>query len=157
NGLSKSHAMTGWRVGYALSSSDIIEAMMKVHQYAALCAPITAQIAAIEALKRGEEALKEMVTEYNHRRRVIVKRLNEIGLPCFEPKGAFYAFPSIESTGLSSEEFSERLLKEEKVAVVPGDVFGAAGKGFIRCAYAASMDNILEAVERMGRFSKKFL
>lgn len=157
NGLSKSHAMTGWRIGYAACNPEIIEAMLKIHQYAALCAPITAQMAAIEAMKRGERPLKEMVTEYNHRRRVIVKRLNEIGLSCFEPKGAFYAFPSIESTGLSSEEFSERLLKEEKVAVVPGDVFGDAGKGFVRCAYAASMDDILEAVTRMGRFSKKLL
>jgi len=157
NGLSKSHAMTGWRVGYAACSPEILEAMMKVHQYAALCAPITAQMAAIEAMKRGDDPLKEMVTEYNRRRRVIVKRLNEIGLSCFWPKGAFYAFPSIESTGLTSEEFSEGLLKEEKVAVVPGDVFGDAGKGFVRCAYAASMDDILEAVTRMGRFSKKFL
>jgi len=157
NGLSKSHAMTGWRIGYAACNPEIIEAMLKIHQYAALCAPITAQMAAIEALRRGERPLKEMVTEYNHRRRVIVKRLNEIGLSCFEPKGAFYAFPSIESTGLSSEEFSEGLLKEEKVAVVPGDVFGDAGKGFVRCAYAASMDDILEAVTRMGRFSKKLL
>lgn len=157
NGLSKSHAMTGWRVGYAACSPEIIEAMLKIHQYTALCAPITAQMGAIEALKRGEGPLKEMITEYNRRRRVIVKGLNEIGLSCFEPKGAFYAFPSIESTGLSSEEFSEGLLKEEKVAVVPGDVFGDAGKGFVRCAYAASMDDIVEAVARMERFSKKFL
>lgn len=157
NGFSKSHAMTGWRVGYAACNPEITEAMMKIHQYTALCAPITAQMAAIEALKRGEGPMKEMVGEYNRRRRVIVKRLNEIGLSCFEPKGAFYVFPSIEATGLSSEEFSEGLLKEEKVAVVPGDVFGDAGKGFVRCAYAASMDDIVEAVSRMGRFSKKFL
>jgi aminotransferase len=157
NGLSKSHAMTGWRIGYAACNPEITEAMMKIHQYTALCAPITGQMAAIEALKRGEKALKEMVNEYNHRRRVIVKGLNKIGLPCFEPKGAFYAFPSVESTGLSSEEFSQGLLKEEKVAVVPGTAFGDAGKGFIRCAYAASLDDILEAVARMDRFSKKFL
>lgn len=157
NGLSKSYAMTGWRVGYAAGCPEIIEAMMKIHQYTALCAPITAQMAAIEALKRGDGPLKEMVTEYNHRRRLIVKRLNEIGLSCFEPKGAFYAFPSIEATGLSSDEFCEKLLKEEKVAVVPGDAFGDSGKGFIRCAYAASMEDLLEAALRMDRFSKKFL
>jgi aminotransferase len=157
NGLSKSHAMTGWRIGYAACNPEIIEGMLKIHQYAALCAPITAQMAAIEALKNGERALKEMATEYNQRRRVIVKRLNEIGLSCFEPKGAFYAFPRVESTGLTSEEFSTKLLKEEKVAVVPGNAFGEAGLGFIRCAYAASMDDIEEAMVRIGRFSKKFL
>jgi aminotransferase len=157
NGLSKSHAMTGWRLGYAACNPEIIEGMLKIHQYAALCAPITAQMAGIEALKKGEAALKEMATEYNHRRRVIVKRLNEIGLTCFEPKGAFYAFPMVESTGLSSEEFSTNLLKEEKVAVVPGNAFGEAGRGFIRCAYAASMEDIDEAMVRIGRFSKKFL
>ena len=157
NGLSKSHAMTGWRIGYAAGNEELIEGMLKIHQYAALCAPITGQMAGIEALKKGESALKEMATEYNHRRRVIVKRLNEIGLACFEPKGAFYAFPSIESTGLTSEEFSTKLLKEEKVAVVPGNAFGEAGNGFIRCAYAASMEDIEEAMVKIERFSKKFL
>jgi aminotransferase len=157
NGLSKSHAMTGWRIGYAAGNEELIEGMLKIHQYAALCAPITGQMAGIEALKKGESALKEMATEYNHRRRVIVKRLNEIGLACFEPKGAFYAFPSIESTGLTSEEFSTKLLKEEKVAVVPGNAFGEAGNGFIRCAYAASMEDIEEAMAKIERFSKKFL
>ena len=157
NGLSKSHAMTGWRLGYAMCSPEILDGMLKIHQYSALCAPITAQMAGIEALKKGERALKEMTNEYNQRRRVIVKRLNEIGLTCFEPKGAFYAFPSIESTGLTSEEFSSKLLKKEKVAVVPGNAFGEAGLGFIRCAYAASMEDIEEAMVRIERFSKKFL
>ncbi len=157
NGLSKSHAMTGWRIGYASGNAEIIEAMTKIHQYTALCAPITAQMAAIEALGKGDLPVKDMATEYNHRRKVIVKRLNEIGLTCFEPKGAFYAFPSIKSTNLSSEEFSEGLLKDEKVAVAPGDAFGDAGSGFIRCSYAASMEDIKEAIARMGRFSKKFL
>lgn len=157
NGLSKSHAMTGWRIGYAACSPEILDGMLKIHQYSALCAPITAQMAGIEALRRGERALKEMTNEYNQRRRVIVKRLNEIGLTCFEPKGAFYAFPSVESTGLTSEEFSSKLLKKEKVAVVPGSAFGDAGNGFIRCAYAASMEDIEEAMVRIGRFSKKFL
>jgi len=157
NGLSKSHAMTGFRVGYACGNPEIIEGMLKIHQYTALCAPITGQMAAVEALKKGERALKEMVSEYNRRRRVIVKRLNEIGLSCFEPKGAFYAFPSIESTGLTSEEFSSKLLKEEKVAVVPGNAFGEAGDGFIRAAYAASMEDIEEAMVRIEKFSKKFL
>jgi aminotransferase len=157
NGLSKSHAMTGWRIGYACGNTGLIDSMLKIHQYAALCAPITGQMAAIEALKKGEKALGEMITEYNHRRRLIVKRLNEIGLSCFEPKGAFYAFPSIESTGLTSEEFSMKLLKEKKVAVVPGNAFGEAGDGFIRCAYAASMEDIEEAMDRIEGFSKKFL
>ncbi len=151
NGLSKSHAMTGWRIGYAMCEPEMLDGMLKIHQYSALCAPITGQMAAIEALKKGERALKEMAKEYNRRRRVIVNRLNEIGLTCFEPKGAFYAFPSIESTGLSSEEFSTKLLKEEKVAVVPGEAFGEAGRGFIRCAYAASMEDIEEAMRRIER------
>jgi aminotransferase len=157
NGFSKAYAMTGWRVGYACGKEEIIEAMMKIHQYAALCAPITAQMAAIEALRRGENAVEAMVKEYNQRRRVIVKRLNEIGLECFKPKGAFYAFPSIRNTGLRSEEFSEGLLREERVAVVPGNVFGEAGEGFIRCAYAASLKDINEALNRMEKFSRKFL
>ncbi len=157
NGFSKAYAMTGWRLGYACGNEKIIEAMMKIHQYAALCAPIMSQMAAIEALRRGRRSYIEMVREYNRRRKLIVKRLNEIGLECFEPKGAFYAFPSIKKTGLSSVEFSEKLLKEEKVAVVPGDVFGDAGRGFIRCAYAASFEDISIALKRIERFSKKFL
>lgn len=155
NGFSKSYAMTGWRVGYAAGNKEIIEAMMKIHQYSMLCAPITGQVAAIEALRNGEKEMKEMVKQYNQRRRLIVKRLNEIGLECFEPKGAFYAFPSIKSTGLSSDEFAMKLLEKEKVAVVPGNVFGASGEGFIRCSYAASLEDINEAVNRMERFSNR--
>jgi aminotransferase len=157
NGLSKSHAMTGWRIGYSMCSPEITEGMLKIHQYSALCAPITAQMAGIEALRRGEKALKEMTDEYNRRRRLIVKRLNEIGLSCFTPKGAFYAFPSIESTGLTSEEFSTKLLREKKVAVVPGTAFGECGEGFVRCAYAASLEDIEEAMVRIEQLSKKFL
>ncbi len=152
NGFSKSYAMTGWRIGYACGNQEVIEAMMKIHQYATLCAPITAQMAAIEALRHGERAVKEMVKKYDRRRKVIVKRLNAMGLACFEPRGAFYAFPSIQGTGLSSEEFAEDLLKKEKVAVVPGNVFGETGEGFIRCAYAASLEEINEAMDRTERF-----
>ncbi|MBI2906538.1 MAG: aminotransferase class I/II-fold pyridoxal phosphate-dependent enzyme [Chloroflexi bacterium] len=154
-GFSKAYAMTGWRVGYAAGPADIIEAMMKIHQYTMLCASISSQMAAIEALKSGEEAVQEMVAEYDHRRRVIVKGLNEIGLSCFEPRGAFYAFPTIKSTGLSSEEFAEQLLVEEKVAVVPGNAFGASGEGHVRCCYATSLSEIEEALERMRRFVEK--
>jgi len=155
-GFSKAYAMTGWRVGYAAGKAEIIDAMLKVHQYAIMCAPTMGQIAAIEALREGEEAVQAMIAEYDRRRRVIVAGLNEIGLPCFEPKGAFYAFPSIAGTGLTSEEFSEKLLLEERVAVVPGNAFGACGEGYVRCAYAASLPDIEEALERMGRFVRKY-
>lgn len=154
-GFSKSHAMTGWRIGYACGPSEIIEAMMKIHQYTILCAPIAGQLAAVEALQRGEQAVAEMVEEYDQRRRVMVGGLNRIGLECFEPKGAFYGFPDITSTGLSSEEFAERLLNEEKVAVVPGNAFGACGEGHVRCCYATSLSTIEEALERIGRFVEK--
>lgn len=155
NGFSKAFAMTGFRLGYACGNRKLIEAMMKIHQYSMLCAPIVSQKAAIEALKHGEKEVKEMVEQYNQRRRFIVKRLKKIGLECFEPRGAFYTFPSIKITKLSSEEFSERLLKEEKVAVVPGNAFGACGEGFIRCSYANSIENIEEALERIERFVNK--
>lgn len=155
NGFSKAYAMTGWRIGYAAAPAHIIEAMMKVHQYVMMCAPIMAQMAAIEALKNGEEAVQSMVADYDHRRRMIVKGLNNIGLSCFEPKGAFYAFPSIQSTGLSSEDFCENLLLEEKVAVVPGSAFGEYGEGYIRCCYAVALPDIEEALERMRRFVQK--
>jgi aminotransferase len=155
NGFSKAYAMTGWRIGYACGSPEVVEAMMKIHQYSMLCAPITGQMAAIEALKNGEKEVRKMTDEYNQRRKLIVKRLNETGLACFEPKGAFYAFPSVESTGLTSEEFSEGLLKEENVAVVPGSVFGGSGEGFVRCAYAASLKDIEEAMTRISRFASK--
>ncbi len=154
-GFSKAYAMTGWRIGYALAPREIIGAMTKVHQYTIMSAPTMAQVAAIEALKSGEESVLNMVADYNRRRLFIVKGLCEIGLSCHEPKGAFYAFPSIASTGMKSEEFSESLLKEEKVAVVPGSAFGKCGEGYVRCCYATSFEEIEEALIRMGRFVKK--
>lgn len=154
NGFSKAYAMTGWRIGYACANPEITEAMFKVHQYGMMCASIMGQTAAVEALRHGRKDMQGMVAEYNRRRKLIVKRLNDIGLTCFEPRGAFYAFPSIQSTGLTSEEFCERLLKEEKVAVVPGNAFGGSGEGFVRCAYAASTEDISEAMDRVERFVK---
>ena len=154
-GFSKAFAMTGWRIGYIAANEQLIEAMLKIHQYTMLCAPTMGQMAAIEALKSGEDDVAKMVKEYDRRRRFMVKKLNEIGLPCFEPKGAFYAFPSIEATGMSSEEFAERLLMEERVAVVPGSAFGQCGEGFVRCCYATSLANIEEALNRMERFIKE--
>jgi aminotransferase len=155
-GFSKAYAMTGWRVGYALAPAEIIAAMTKIHQYTIMSAPTMAQVAAIEALKTGESDVVEMVEDYNRRRLVIVKGLCDIGLSCFEPKGAFYAFPSITCTGMTSEEFSEGLLQEEKVAVVPGSAFGKCGEGYVRCCYATSLADIEEALKRMGRFVKKY-
>ena len=155
NGFSKAFAMTGWRIGYAASNPEVIEAMMKIHQYIIMCAPITAQMAAIEALKNGEGDTAEMLRQYDRRRRLIVASLNKMGLDCLDPKGAFYAFPCIKSTSLSSDEFSERLLYEEKVAVVPGNVFGKCGEGYIRCSYATNLQNIQQAMERMARFVQK--
>jgi aminotransferase len=155
SGFSKSHAMTGWRIGYVAADRRFIQAMTKIHQYTMLCAPTMTQMAAIEALKNGEADVESMVQEYNRRRRFMVKRLNEIGLSCFEPKGAFFAFPSIEITGMSSEEFAEKLLLQEKVAVVPGTAFGPCGEGFVRCCYATSLPNIEEALRRMARFVRK--
>jgi aminotransferase len=154
-GFSKAFAMTGWRLGYAVASADIIEAMMKIHQYTMMCASTMAQMAAIKALKEGDPHVQEMVTSYDQRRRVMVKGLNDIGLTCFEPKGAFYAFPSIRSTGLSSDEFAEKLLLEERVAVIPGAAFGECGEGHVRCCYATSMAEIEEALERIGNFVKR--
>ena len=152
SGFSKAYAMTGWRIGYAASSRDIIAAMTKIHQYTLMCAPTMAQVAAIEALRTGEPSVLKMAEEYNRRRQVIVKGLNDIGLPCFEPKGAFYAFPSIKGTGMTSEEFAEKLLVEEKVAVVPGPAFGQCGEGYVRCCYATSLADIEKALSRMKRF-----
>ena len=157
NGFSKSYAMTGLRIGYAACNKTIIEAMMKIHQYSMLCAPITGQMAAIEALKNGENQVVEMRRQYNERRKLIVKRFNEIGLTCFESKGAFYAFSSISSSGISSEEFAEKLLKKEKVAVVPGNVFGQSGEGFLRCSYSASLKDITEAMDRIEHFVEKHI
>ena len=155
NGFSKAHAMTGWRIGYAACHPEILEAMMKIHQYIMMCAPITAQMAAMEALRNGEDDMKEMVRHYDSRRQFIVKSFNDMGLECYEPKGAFYTFPSVKSTGLTSEEFAERLLFEEKVAVVPGNAFGDCGEGYVRACYATSMQNIEIAMERMAHFVKK--
>ncbi len=155
-GFSKTYAMTGWRIGYAVASREIIAAMTKIHQYTIMCAPTMAQVAAIEALKSGEDSAAEMVEEYNRRRLIIVKGLNEIGLPCFEPKGAFYAFPSIKGTGMTSEEFAERLLIEEKVAVVPGTAFGQCGEGYVRCCYATSLADIEEALSKMKHFVARY-
>ena len=155
SGFSKSHAMTGWRIGYVAADRRFIQALTKIHQYTMLCAPTMTQMAAIEALRNGDSDVEKMVQEYNRRRRFMVKRLNEIGLPCFEPKGAFFAFPSIKATGMNSEEFAEKLLMEEKVAVVPGLAFGPSGEGFVRCCYATSLPNIEEALRRMDRFIRK--
>lgn len=154
-GLSKAYAMTGWRIGYAAGDAEIIEAMMKVHQYTVMCAPIMGQKAAVEALRHGEPQVREMVEEYDARRRVIAKGLRDIGLSCFMPRGAFYAFPSISCTGLDDNEFAERLLREEKVAVVPGSAFGEGGRGHVRCCYATALDSIYEALERMARFVQR--
>ena len=152
NGFSKAYAMTGWRIGYACGPRDIIAAMTKIHQYTMMCVPIMSQIAAIEALKNGDRAVREMKREYRRRREFVISRLNEIGLICHRPEGAFYAFPSIRGTGLSSMEFSNGLLKKEKVAVVPGTAFGPLGEGYIRISYASSFENLREALVRMERF-----
>ena len=154
-GFSKAYAMTGWRIGYAAAPAEIIDAMTKIHQYTIMCVPIMAQMAAIEALKSGEAAVREMVADYDRRRRVMVKGLNAIGLSCFEPKGAFYAFPSVKVTGLSSQDFAERLLLEERVAVIPGSAFGDSGEGYVRCCYATALDDIREALRRMRRFVQR--
>lgn len=156
SGFSKAYAMTGWRIGYAAARPEIIEAMTKIHQYTMLCAPIMAQMAAIEALEKGESEIEIMVKDYDRRRRVMVEGLRNIGLNCFEPKGAFYAFPSIKVTGMTSEEFAEKLLLEEKVAVVPGSAFGQCGEGYVRCCYATSLTDIEEALRRIGQFVKKY-
>jgi len=152
NGFSKAYAMTGWRLGYACGNPIIIEAMKKIHQYAIMCAPTTAQYAAKEALRNCDEDVEKMVMEYNRRRKIMVDGLNRIGLKCFEPRGAFYVFPSIESTGISSDEFCERLLKEYKVLMVPGGAFGKCAEGFVRATYANSMENIIEALKRIEAF-----
>ncbi len=154
NGFSKAYAMTGWRIGYALGNPDFIAAMTKIHQYTMLCAPITAQIAAVEALRHGRKYMQKMVAEYDRRRRLIYDGFLKLGLPSFEPKGAFYIFPNIESSGYSDEEFAENLLLKEHVALVPGSAFGESGRGHIRCSYATSIDKISEALARIGNFLK---
>ena len=155
NGFSKAYAMTGWRLGYICGHPVLIDAMKKIHQYAIMCSPTIAQYAAIEALKNADNSVNEMVKEYNRRRRVLVDGFRKMGLDCFEPLGAFYVFPCIKSTGMTSDEFCEKLLMEEKVLVVPGNAFGECGEGFIRACYASSMDNIIEALKRIERFVKK--
>jgi aminotransferase len=155
NGFSKAYAMTGWRIGYAASSKEIIGAMTKIHQYTIMCAPTMAQMAALEALKADDDEVAAMVRDYDRRRRIIVKGFRDIGLSCFEPKGAFYAFPSIKVTGMTSEEFAEKLLREEKVAVVPGTAFGQCGEGYLRCCYATALPDIEEALKRIGRFIER--
>ncbi len=152
NGFSKSHAMTGWRMGYVCAPQPVIAAMTKLHQFGIMSAPTTSQYAAIEAMRNGDKDIEHMREEYDSRRRYLVENLNRIGLECFEPKGAFYVFPCIRSSGLSSEEFCERFLMEEKVAVIPGTAFGPGGEGFVRACYAASMKDIAEAVSRMDNF-----
>ncbi|HZG83785.1 aminotransferase class I/II-fold pyridoxal phosphate-dependent enzyme [Paenibacillus sp.] len=152
SGFSKAFAMTGWRMGYACGHPDIIGAMLKIHQYTVMCAPVMGQLAAIEALRNGMEEMERMIESYNQRRRLVVKGFRDIGLDIHEPQGAFYAFPSIAKTGLSSDEFAQRLLAEGKVAAVPGHVFGKGGEGFLRCSYATSVANLTEALERIGNF-----
>lgn len=155
NGFSKSHAMTGWRLGYAVGPQKIIKQMTKLHQFAIMCAPTTSQYAAVEALRNGDADVEMMRDSYDKRRRLLVHSLREMGLECFEPFGAFYVFPCIKSLNMTSEEFANKLLMEEKVAVVPGTAFGDSGEGFLRLSYAQSIDNIKIALERMERFVRK--
>jgi aminotransferase len=155
NGFSKAFAMTGWRVGFVCGPKDLIAGMTKIHQYTIMCVSITSQMAAAEALVTGERSVQEMKREYRRRREYVITELNNMGLSCRNPEGAFYAFPSIKSTGLSSMQFSQMLLKEEKVAVVPGTAFGVSAEGYIRISYASSMENLKEAMERMRRFLGK--
>ncbi|MBQ7233346.1 MAG: aminotransferase [Bacillales bacterium] len=152
SGFSKGFAMTGWRLGYVCAPKDFISPMLKIHQYTIMCAPTMSQFAAIESLKHGENKVGEMIHSYRRRRNFFVESLNEIGLPCHNPGGAFYVFPSIRNTGLTSEEFAENLLLKQKVAVVPGSVFGKSGEGYIRCSYASSMEALQEALKRMKNF-----
>lgn len=155
NGFSKTYSMTGWRLGYALGPAPVIAQMTKLHQFAIMSAPTTSQFAAVEALRNGDADIIKMRDDYDMRRRFTVNAFREIGLPCFEPEGAFYAFPSIQSTGLSSEEFCEKLIYSKRVAVVPGNAFGDCGEGFIRVSYCYSIDNIKEAVTRIGEFVRE--
>lgn len=152
NGFSKAYSMTGWRLGYACGPEPIIQQMTKIHQFAIMCAPTTSQYAAVEALRRCDEDIEAMAEEYDMRRRYVVASFNQMGLTCFNPEGAFYAFPCIRSTGLSSDEFCERLLYSKKVAVVPGNAFGASGEGFIRVSYAYSLRHLKEAMKRIAEF-----
>jgi len=154
-GFSKDYAMTGWRIGYAAGPAPILSAMRKIHQYTIMSAPTPSQQAALEAILHGEEHVQRMVAEYNRRRRLIVDGLNELSLKTFEPRGAFYAFPSVEASGMDDETFASRLLEEQKVAVVPGNAFGAEGQ-YVRCSYATAYEKIEEALERMRRFMQRY-
>jgi aminotransferase len=155
-GLSKDYAMTGWRIGYAAGPADLIKGLVRIHQYTIMSAPTTAQDAAIEALTNGEKFVQEMVTEYDRRRRLLVDGLNRLGLKTFEPRGAFYAFPKIAASGMDDETFAEKLLKEEHVAVVPGNAFGPGGEGFVRACYATEYSKIEEALHRMEKFMQRY-
>ena len=155
NGFSKAYAMTGWRLGYAAGPAEIITQMIKIHQFAIMCAPTNSQYAAVEALRNGDKDIAVMREAYDQRRRYLVHALREMGMECFEPFGAFYVFPCIKRFGLSSDEFATRLLKEEKVAIVPGTAFGACGEGFLRISYAYSLEDLKRALERLGRFVKR--
>ena len=155
NGFSKAFAMTGWRLGYAAAPKVIMEQMVKIHQYGIMAAPTTSQYAAVEALRACDDEVEEMKNSYNQRRRYLLHRFRELGLECFEPEGAFYAFPCIKEFGMSSEKFAEELLKEQKVAIVPGTAFGACGEGYLRVSYAYSIDELKEALNRLGTFIEK--
>jgi aminotransferase len=155
NGFSKAYAMTGWRLGYACGPKEIIEQMLKIHQFAIMCAPTTSQYAAVEAMRNGDEDVAKMREAYNQRRRYLMHAFKEMGLECFEPYGAFYVFPCIKEFGMTSEEFATRFLEEEKVAVVPGTAFGDCGEGFLRISYAYSLDNLRIALDRMEEFIKE--
>lgn len=155
SGFSKAYAMTGWRLGYTCAPAPIIQQMLKIHQFAIMCAPTTSQYAAIEALKNCDDDIRNMASDYDSRRRLIVDGFNKMGLKCFNPEGAFYIFPSIESTGLTSEKFCEKLLFEQRVAVIPGTAFGDSGEGYIRVSYSYSIDHILTALKRIENFLKK--
>jgi aminotransferase len=155
NGFSKAFSMTGWRLGFACGPKELISQMLKIHQYAIMCAPTTSQYAAVEALRSCDEDVRVMCEEYNRRRRLMVNGFNKIGLECREPKGAFYAFPSIKCTGLTSEEFCQKLLASQKVAVVPGNAFGESGEGYVRASYCYSVEHIKEALVRIERFLKE--
>ncbi len=156
NGFSKAYAMTGWRLGYTLAPAEITAVAKKIHQYAIMCSPTVSQYAGVEAARNGDADIEKMKEAYNQRRRFLVQSFREMGLSCFEPEGAFYVFPSIQATGLSSEEFALKLLEEQKVAVVPGNAFGESGEGFIRCSYAYSIDELKLAVQRIGKFVEKY-
>ena len=155
NGFSKAYAMTGWRLGYACAPKEIIKLMTKVHQFAIMCAPTTSQYAAIEALRNGDEDVAKMRKSYNQRRRFLLNAFKEMGIECFEPYGAFYVFPCIKKFGMTSNEFAERLLQEEKVAAIPGNAFGDSGEGYLRISYAYSLDNLKKAMERLKHFVEK--